>query len=119
DAMVGDERVRFCDHCQFSVQNLSNMTHDEAQKIVDDSTGRLCVCYSLTTEGRIQTLDYQTAPKQARSTRFWIVSATVGAIIASIFRFGPLNKPKPTGMVMGKLAPPPRSTSGVGTLPCK
>lgn len=45
DAMKGNEQVRFCEHCRRSVHNLSEMTRQEALRLVRNSRGRLCVRY--------------------------------------------------------------------------
>ena len=43
--MKGNERVRFCSHCNLNVNNLSALTRREALKIVRRSRGRICVRY--------------------------------------------------------------------------
>ena len=43
--MIGNERVRFCSHCQKNVNNISAMTARQAEKLVRRSGGRLCVRY--------------------------------------------------------------------------
>ncbi len=45
DEMTGNEEVRFCSHCNFSVNNLSTMTRKKALKIVREAEGRICVRY--------------------------------------------------------------------------
>lgn len=45
DEMTGNDEVRFCSHCSFSVNNLSAMTRKKALKIVRESEGRICVRY--------------------------------------------------------------------------
>ena len=46
DSMIGNDRIRFCRHCQLSVHNLSQMTSKEIRRVVARSQGRLCVRYS-------------------------------------------------------------------------
>jgi hypothetical protein len=43
DTMSGDARVRFCEHCQLHVHNLSEVTPREALDLVLRSGGRLCL----------------------------------------------------------------------------
>src|SRR4030095_8437110 len=43
DSMTGNDQIRFCDHCNFKVHNLSAMTRQKALRLVADSRGRLCV----------------------------------------------------------------------------
>lgn len=45
DAMSGNDRIRFCEHCQLSVHNLSSLTRKETMLLVARSKGRLCVRY--------------------------------------------------------------------------
>src|SRR6267142_2845029 len=46
DSMIGNDRIRFCRHCQLSVHNLLLMTSKEARRLVARSQGRLCIRYS-------------------------------------------------------------------------
>jgi hypothetical protein len=43
--MRGNAKVRFCSHCESSVNNLSEMTRKEAMRLVQKSDGRICVRY--------------------------------------------------------------------------
>jgi ankyrin repeat protein len=45
DSMIGNEQVRFCEHCNLHVTNLSSLTRLEATRFVARSQGRLCVRY--------------------------------------------------------------------------
>lgn len=45
EEMIGTDKVRFCEHCNLSVNNLSAMTRKEALRIVRESDGRICVRY--------------------------------------------------------------------------
>lgn len=45
DEMTGNDRVRFCSHCAKKVNNLSEMTRDEAIRLVRRLGGRLCIRY--------------------------------------------------------------------------
>ena len=56
DSMIGNEQVRFCEHCSLEVHNLSLMTRNQAQRLVARSNGRLCVRYHHTSNGRPVTL---------------------------------------------------------------
>ena len=44
-SMIGNEQVRFCEHCSLEVHNLSRMTRNQAERLVARSNGRLCVRY--------------------------------------------------------------------------
>jgi ankyrin repeat protein len=43
--MKGNEKVRFCSHCSFEVNDISRMTRKEAMRLVRSSDGRICVRY--------------------------------------------------------------------------
>lgn len=45
DQMAGNEKVRFCSHCDLEVNNLSAMSRKEALRFVRRSSGRICVRY--------------------------------------------------------------------------
>ena len=56
NSMVGNDQVRFCEHCSLDVHNLSRMTRNQAQRLVARSNGRLCVRYHHDSSGRPLTL---------------------------------------------------------------
>jgi hypothetical protein len=45
NAMTGNERLRFCSHCNLSVNNLSALTRKQALRLVRESNGGICVRY--------------------------------------------------------------------------
>ncbi|MET0623801.1 MAG: hypothetical protein ABW250_12525, partial [Pyrinomonadaceae bacterium] len=53
--MVGDERVRFCGSCNLHVYNLSGMTRRDAEALVTNAEGRLCVRFYRRRDGTILT----------------------------------------------------------------
>lgn len=54
EAMVGDERRRFCRHCRKHVHDLSAVTEREARALLSERSGSdLCVSYASDAEGRI------------------------------------------------------------------
>jgi hypothetical protein len=57
EQMHGDSRVRFCDHCRLNVYNLSDMTRDQAEALLESREGRLCVRYYQRTDGGVITRD--------------------------------------------------------------
>lgn len=56
NSMVGNDQVRFCEHCSLEVHNLSLMSRNQAQRLVDRSNGRLCVRYHYDSTGQPLTL---------------------------------------------------------------
>jgi len=57
DEMQGDDQVRFCQSCRKNVYNLSEMTGDEAQALVNRLEGRLCVRFYTRADGTLLTQD--------------------------------------------------------------
>ena len=105
--MAGDQRSRFCEHCGLHVHNLSAMTLDEAQRLVCERAGRLCVRFERDALGRVVTLDYQRPPPSARTWRFWTLIGTAGAVGAAVVRFVLLSPAPPvTTVVVGDMVMP-------------
>jgi hypothetical protein len=120
--MYGNERKRFCGDCKLNVYNLSGMTKCDAENLLTNSEGRLCVRYFQRPDGTILTADcpvgwakvkqrlsvYATAVFSLMFTLlgglfvvslFSRKSATVGQIKLPI----PFSTPRPT---MGAVAAP-------------
>lgn len=57
DAMIGTERKRYCGECKLNVYNLSGMTRTEAENLILNSEGRLCVRFYRRTDGSVLTED--------------------------------------------------------------
>lgn len=51
ESMIGNDQIRFCEHCNLSVHNLSEMTRKDAARLVAKSEGRLCVRYLRAPQG--------------------------------------------------------------------
>jgi hypothetical protein len=66
DDMKGDDWTRHCSLCRLNVYNLSDMTEDEAEKLLANRQGRLCVRYYLRPDGKVMTKD---CPKGLRALR--------------------------------------------------
>ena len=81
--MRGDERVRFCDRCSLNVYNLSAMTRREAERLVVQSEGRLCVRFYRRKDGTILT---QNCPVGLRALKRR-VSRTASAAAAAAISF--------------------------------
>ena len=52
ESMAGNEQVRFCEHCEKSVHNLSAMTRKRALRLVRANDGGLCVRFHTDPNGR-------------------------------------------------------------------
>ncbi|HEY3579042.1 MAG TPA: ankyrin repeat domain-containing protein [Pyrinomonadaceae bacterium] len=52
DSMIGNDRVRFCEHCRLSVHHVDSLNPKQLRRLIARSHGRLCVNY---TQPNIQT----------------------------------------------------------------
>lgn len=57
DEMQGDARKRFCGECKLNVYNLSGMTKSEAENLLNNAEGRLCVRFYQRADGTVLTQD--------------------------------------------------------------
>lgn len=77
DAMTGNEKVRFCSHCDLSVHNLSEMTRREALALVRKSEGRLCIRYYRRPDAGVQTLPLHSIKRRASKIATGALTATL------------------------------------------
>src|SRR5947199_8355723 len=57
DSMYGDDQKRFCKECKLNVYNLSGMTREDAERLVTNAEGPLCVRFYKRPDGTIITQD--------------------------------------------------------------
>ncbi|HEX8636442.1 MAG TPA: hypothetical protein VF692_00155 [Pyrinomonadaceae bacterium] len=55
--MIGDERKRYCSDCKLNVYNLSEMTKAQAENLIIESEGSLCVRFYRRADGTVLTKD--------------------------------------------------------------
>ena len=80
--MTGDERARLCGDCNLKVYNLSGMTRDEAETLLREREGRLCVRYFQRADGTILLKDCTVGVRQRRRRR--LVAAAVAGSLTSV-----------------------------------
>jgi hypothetical protein len=78
--MTGDDRVRACADCTKNVYNLSDMTRDEAQALIVEKEGKLCIRYFQRSDGTILLKDCVIGIQRKRRRR--IVAAGAAALLA-------------------------------------
>jgi hypothetical protein len=69
DAMSGDERVRFCEHCKLHVYNLSALTRLEAEDFLRQHEGQTCLRLFRRSDGTVLTRDCQIYMQESRVGR--------------------------------------------------
>ncbi len=113
DKMTGDDKARFCQSCQKNVFNISMMTRQEAEALITQKEGNLCVQYAMREDGTIITNDCPVGLKKAqlamaRPWRFFvagvagIIAALCGAFgVTTSFAQPPTNSPASKTCVKG------------------
>ena len=105
--MIGTERTRFCGECKLNVYNLSGMTSDEAENLLMNSEGRLCVRFYRRADGSILTKDcpvgWQAIKQRVSKTATAFASLVFAALggIGLTNYFAKANEPQ----MMGTMTP--------------
>ncbi len=108
--MYGDDRKRFCGDCKLNVYNLSGMTRDEAEKLVMNAEGRLCVRFYKRTDGSVITADCPVGwAKVKQRTKLWAtaVASLLMALFTGVLFVSAFSKQK---TIVGKLVAIPFAT---------
>lgn len=106
DEMYGDDRKRFCGACRLNVFNLSGMTRDEAEALIMNVEGRLCVRIYRRTDGSVITNDCPVGwEKIKQRTRLYAtaMASLLMAMLTGVFFVSLFSKPRVT---LGKLVAP-------------
>lgn len=80
EQMTGDARVRFCDHCQLNVYNISELSRVEAESLIASTEGRICARLYRRGDGTVLTKD---CPVGLRALRMR-VSKRAAAVFAAV-----------------------------------
>ncbi len=79
--MTGDDRTRHCGECRKNVYNLSGMTREEAEALIRERNGDLCVRYYQRADGTILLADCTVGVERLR--RRGKAAARAAALVAS------------------------------------
>lgn len=69
DSMQGDQTTRFCGQCNNHVYNLSAMSRSQAEQLIEETEGRLCVRFYRRQDGTMMTRD---CPASVQTLRRWL-----------------------------------------------
>ena len=116
EEMYGNERKRFCGDCKLNVYNLSGMSRREAENLILQSEGRLCVRFYRRSDGSILTRNCPVGWQAIKRK----ISKTASALASLIFTiFGGVglanyfSEPETTTRLMGTMVVPnERFTTG-------
>jgi hypothetical protein len=104
--MIGTERKRFCGECRLNVYNLSGMTATEAENLLLNSEGRLCVRFYRRADGSVLTKDcpvgWQAVKRRVSKTATAaasLVFAALGSIGLANY-FTKVNEPQIMGQMV-------------------
>lgn len=114
--MQGDERRRFCAQCKLHVHDLSAMSRDEANALLQaGKQGRVCVRFFRRADGRVLTRDCPVGMRQqlrrawARAVAMWLAvwgSASCVRPTATGTPVPPVVQPLQGEVKMGEVATP-------------
>jgi len=117
NVMTGDERSRFCAHCQRHVHDLSTMRRDEVADLLCREAGELCVRFERTADGAVRTLDYEPADR-ARRWGEWLKSGAFAVLCVLTVGVVTIPLTTPTlGRVGPRVTPPPIAPSSGAATP--
>jgi hypothetical protein len=105
--MTGDERVRMCGQCNKHVFNLSQMTRADAEQLIIEKNGSLCVRYYQRKDGTMLLKDCTVAASAAR--RRQMLGAAAAALLATGTSFAMLTAHRSSSAPEAAriIAPPP------------
>lgn len=84
EKMVGDERVRHCGQCNLNVYNISAMTGLEAQDLIAQHEGRLCLRFYHRKDGTILTRNCPVGLKVVMQRVSRIAGIALSAVMTTI-----------------------------------
>ena len=80
--MTGDDRARACGDCKKNVYNVSNLTREEAQALIIEKEGKLCVRYFQRADGTILLKDCSIGVGRKRKRT--LIAAGAAALLAGV-----------------------------------
>jgi hypothetical protein len=81
-AMEGDARVRFCGECGKNVYNLSALPRAEAERLLEEREGRICIRLYKRADGTVMTADCPVGLRRLRVRRVMALVAGVAGVAA-------------------------------------
>jgi hypothetical protein len=82
------ERVRFCSQCNLNVYNLSDMSRQEAEALINKTEGRLCVRFYRKADGSILTQNCPVGLKAIKRRVAWVAQVVLGMILSFVSGLG-------------------------------
>jgi hypothetical protein len=82
EAMNGDQSQRYCDQCEKSVYNFSQLTRSQAEALIARTNGKLCARIERRPDGSILTADKSYSLPRFNQKILRIASATMSAALS-------------------------------------
>jgi hypothetical protein len=83
DEMIGDEQVRYCGQCEKNVYNLSAMPRAEAEALLVEREGTVCVRLYKRQDGTVLTADCPVGVRRRRRRRLAVATLGGGLMAAA------------------------------------
>src|SRR4051812_17582198 len=96
ESMQGDDRVRFCGQCKLNVYNLSGMSRRDAETLINDREGQICVSLLKRMDGTVLTQDCPVGLRAIRRRLARMVAGT--ATLLAFLTFGAFSARSSTSM---------------------
>jgi hypothetical protein len=97
DEMYGNDRKRFCGDCKLNVYNLSRMSRRDAEDLIRNSEGRLCVRFYRRADGSIITQDcpvgWAKVKRRVRAATTAVFSLIIG-LFSGLFFVSIFSRPQ-------------------------
>lgn len=119
NSMVGNERVRFCEHCQLSVHNINFASRKQIRRLIARSGDRLCISYYEPPARKETIFPRPVLHKIGRRTSVIAASAFSATLSVSTAAAATANLKQasfPNQVTYAKSLTNQQSTSGTGTL---
>ncbi|HKX31592.1 MAG TPA: hypothetical protein VJ302_28145, partial [Blastocatellia bacterium] len=79
-----DDRVRFCSQCNLNVYNLSGLTRPEAEDLINQAEGRLCVRFYRRSDGTVLTRNCPVGLRTIRRRVAWGAQLLLGMLLSAL-----------------------------------
>src|SRR5215813_11366251 len=83
-----DKRVRFCSQCNLNVYNLSDMSRQDAEALINKTEGRLCVRFYRRADGSILTQNCPVGLKAIKRRVAWVAQVVLGMVLSFVSGLG-------------------------------
>lgn len=104
DTMSGDDRTRFCALCKKNVYDLSVLTRPQAEALIREKEGNLCVQFYRRPDGTILTDNCPVGLRAIRNRFRWATVATAAAFV-TIGIFVGMRSAKAAGVSIREVQP--------------